>query len=300
MRFEFIWHLLKRFEEIWEDSAIALGNRILFSFHNIKIDTTIVSINNHFNRISDIVAPRFTVPLCICNLSPSFANKLLHRNSIGIPMGDSIRINYPNESPIMDNDVGVAIISQERCDLLNSFPDISFIENSTRRCNFTRQDEVNFVIEFEHINEFTPERVQLHAAFSLICIFGVLLSLLRIIEFKPLGTIRVDNNVAIGPLTIVDTGSRCFTKPVLPLFVIINRRQPLNVHVGFAVINFVDRTNDCTISVCIGIGLLIPIISDFYRKFVDIEFPSGKHYLSNFTINNIAINVNIIEVVLRS
>ena len=130
MRFEFIGHLFKRFEKIRKNLAIAFRNRILFSFHNVKFDTAIVRINNHFNRISDIVAPRFRVALCIRNLSSSFANELFHRNSIGVPMRDGIGINYPNEPPIMDNNVRITVISQEGSDFLNPSSNIPFIEDS--------------------------------------------------------------------------------------------------------------------------------------------------------------------------
>ena len=45
-------------------------------------------------------------------------------------MCDRIGINHPNESTLMENDVGVSVISQERRNLLNSPFDVSFVEDS--------------------------------------------------------------------------------------------------------------------------------------------------------------------------
>ncbi len=261
-------HLFPRSEQSGEYAPVILRQGVV-PVHEVKFDVTMISIDDNLDGVANIV-------------------DRTARRRVGVAISNGIGILDPEKPSIMDDDIGVAVVRKEGSNFADTGLDIPIKKDPAVVAQLTGDENPVFA-ELQGKEQTAPQRVQGDAAFALIGGKNIFIPGGGVVKFLRAG---VDDHIIFSQFAIVDrwilqierTGRRDIAEKIAG--------QPFGG-------NLVDRADGNAVTVGIlqvqvypGLGLL--------GEGCSVELAGGQHYLAVFVLHGVAIDIDIVETIVRS
>ncbi len=263
-------HLVDVDEQARERLAVGADQRVLRLGHVVGRFAGI-GVDDHLHAVANVV---FAVAL--------------EADSVGVGelVGRGVSVIDPVELAVRYDDVGIAVVFQERGDRRGARLDVPLELQPGLAGDRVREDDPR-VLELDRVDQFPERRAELNAATAVVGRVDVLAAL-RVVELPGSG---VDDGEVRGRLAVVDPRLRDLDA---------GRgvgRDVLEVELGKAVGgHLADRRHRDAEAMGVDEVPVHPG-AGFLRQRLELDLPGGDHHLAFLAIDLVAVDIDVRELV---